>query len=245
MLQGTPPRFDHGVRERQFREGEHPAQDACADELVDLGVHVPNARVRQHDRSGLGGRRPLTASSRTATLLTGENVSATRHAAPFSGTPRPAGRDGRDEYLRSTVSSAQRRAYGPAWQPTIGTPVRCSGSHAAASNIQSGASSDRQFRWSARPHRHTVCSHLVSTSYTMTERPNHGCHGYRTSRDSVLWVLRCRLVQDHRPQRALTLTPTPPEPTRPPSAPAPEWREARIQRPDRLGGVVREYVLAA
>jgi putative transposase len=47
----------------------------------------------------------------------------------------------------------------------------------------------------------------------------------------------------HRPHRALALTP--PEPTRPPRAPAREWREARVQRRDRLGGVVHEYVLAA
>jgi transposase InsO family protein len=46
----------------------------------------------------------------------------------------------------------------------------------------------------------------------------------------------------HRPHRALALTP--PRPTRPP-APATEWGEARVQRRDRLGGVVHEYVLAA
>jgi transposase InsO family protein len=45
----------------------------------------------------------------------------------------------------------------------------------------------------------------------------------------------------HRPHRALTLTP--PSPTRPLSAPA--WGEARVQRRDRLGGVIHEYVLAA
>jgi len=45
----------------------------------------------------------------------------------------------------------------------------------------------------------------------------------------------------HRPHRALALTP--PRPTRPPTALA--WAEARVQRRDRLGGVVHEYVLAA
>src|SRR5215467_13274896 len=45
------------------------------------------------------------------------------------------------------------------------------------------------------PHRETGWPPLVTVSYTVTRRPNHGCHGYRTSRDSVLWVLRCRLVQ--------------------------------------------------
>jgi putative transposase len=47
----------------------------------------------------------------------------------------------------------------------------------------------------------------------------------------------------HRPHRALALTP--PRPTGPPVAPVKEWGEARVQRRDRLGGVVHEYVLAA
>jgi transposase InsO family protein len=47
----------------------------------------------------------------------------------------------------------------------------------------------------------------------------------------------------HRPPRALALTP--PRPARPPMVPATEWGEARVQRRDRLGGVVHEYVLAA
>jgi putative transposase len=47
----------------------------------------------------------------------------------------------------------------------------------------------------------------------------------------------------HRPHRALALTP--PRPTRQPVAPATECSEARVQRRDRFGGVVHEYVLAA
>ena len=47
----------------------------------------------------------------------------------------------------------------------------------------------------------------------------------------------------HRPHRALALTP--PRPTRRPAAPKTECDEARVQRRDRLGGVVHEYVLAA
>jgi putative transposase len=47
----------------------------------------------------------------------------------------------------------------------------------------------------------------------------------------------------HRPHRAQALNP--PHPTRPPFAPATEWSEARVQRRDRLGGVVHEYVRAA
>ena len=47
----------------------------------------------------------------------------------------------------------------------------------------------------------------------------------------------------HRPHRALTLNP--PHPTRRPVPPATAWGEARVQRRDRLDGVVHEYVLAA
>ena len=47
----------------------------------------------------------------------------------------------------------------------------------------------------------------------------------------------------HRPHRALGLTP--PHSIRPPFASATERGKARVQRRDRLGGVVHEYVLAA
>jgi hypothetical protein len=47
----APRRYDHGVRERQFGEGQDPAQYARDDQFVDLGVHVLDARVRQDDRS--------------------------------------------------------------------------------------------------------------------------------------------------------------------------------------------------
>jgi putative transposase len=47
----------------------------------------------------------------------------------------------------------------------------------------------------------------------------------------------------HRPHRALALTP--PQPTRPAFASATASGEARIQRRDRLGGVIPEYARAA
>jgi hypothetical protein len=47
----------------------------------------------------------------------------------------------------------------------------------------------------------------------------------------------------HRPHRGLALTP--PWPTRLPATPVTAWGDARVQRRDRLGGVVHEYVLAA
>jgi hypothetical protein len=51
------------------------------------------------------------------------------------------------------------------------------------------------------------------------------------------------LYNVHRPHRALALNP--PHRTRPSFAVGPECDEARVQRRDRLGGVVREYVRAA
>jgi hypothetical protein len=80
MFQGTPPGFDHRVRELQLREGQETAEDARVDQFVDLGVHVFDARVRQHEGALVERVAPRLASSSTATLLTGANVSATRHA---------------------------------------------------------------------------------------------------------------------------------------------------------------------
>lgn len=47
----------------------------------------------------------------------------------------------------------------------------------------------------------------------------------------------------HRPHRALGLKP--PQPTRSPVAPTTMLDEIRVERRDRLGGLVHEYVLAA
>jgi len=80
MFQGTPPGFDHRVRELQLREGQETAEDARVDQFVDLGVHVFNACVCQHEGALVERVAPRLASSSTATLLTGANVSATRHA---------------------------------------------------------------------------------------------------------------------------------------------------------------------
>jgi hypothetical protein len=66
MREGAPPRFDHGVGELQFREGQTAAQHARGDQVVDVGIHVLDARVRQQDRRRFVG--------------TGAHVSATRHA---------------------------------------------------------------------------------------------------------------------------------------------------------------------
>ena len=47
----------------------------------------------------------------------------------------------------------------------------------------------------------------------------------------------------HRPHRALALIP--PQPSDPAVVSGSGWDEARVQRRDRLGGVIREYILAA
>jgi putative transposase len=47
----------------------------------------------------------------------------------------------------------------------------------------------------------------------------------------------------HRPHRALALDP--PHPVRLAFAPTTQWSEPRVQRRERLGGLVHEYVLAA
>jgi hypothetical protein len=53
MFQRAPPRVDHGVRELQFRQGQHPAPHARGDECVDLAFHVLDAAVWQDDWSGV------------------------------------------------------------------------------------------------------------------------------------------------------------------------------------------------
>jgi putative transposase len=59
------------------------------------------------------------------------------------------------------------------------------------------------------------------------------------------WILSvfAEHYDGHRPHRALALTP--PHPTRSAFVPMMESSEARVQRRDRLGGVIHEYVLAA
>jgi hypothetical protein len=49
------------------------------------------------------------------------------------------------------------------------------------------------------------------------------------------------MATEHTEPMALT----PPSPTRPAVPPPSKWDEGRIQRRNRLGGVVHEYVLAA
>ena len=69
MFERPPPRLDHGVREPQFRKGQHTAQNTGDDQFVDLGVHVLNPGIRQYDRGVTVGvsaaLRQAAAASRT------------------------------------------------------------------------------------------------------------------------------------------------------------------------------------
>src|SRR5215468_3598345 len=80
MFQGAPPRFDHGVRALQFREGQDETQHSRADQVVDLGIHALDACVRQYKQRALEGVAPRMAFTSTTTLYTDAKVSATCHA---------------------------------------------------------------------------------------------------------------------------------------------------------------------
>jgi putative transposase len=98
-------------------------------------------------------------------------------------------------------------------------------------------------------------SHIIRTPFLAPQANGVAERFVRTVRSECLdWLLipnqpHLQRVLDvfvahyngHRPHRALALTP--PHPARPP--PAPTTGKARVQRRDRLGGVIREYVLAA
>jgi hypothetical protein len=65
----------------KFRESQNPAPYSRRNQVVHLGVHVLDAHVGQHDpESSLKGVALRLASTSTATLFTGANVSATGHA---------------------------------------------------------------------------------------------------------------------------------------------------------------------
>ena len=81
---------------------------------------------------------------------------------------------------------------------TLGLSARYIRRQAAASHIHWGISSERVANPGAAcsvTQRKTARLSLMSVSTIHTERLCHGCHGYRTSRASVLWVFGCRLVQ--------------------------------------------------
>ena len=96
------------------------------------------------------------------------------------------------------TADSKRLNSSKAWAFTLGVSSTRTRRQAAASNIHCGTSSERV----AKPcvacsvtQRKTARLSLVSSSTIHTERACQGCHGYRTSRASVLWVFGCRLVQ--------------------------------------------------
>jgi hypothetical protein len=77
---------------------------------------------------------------------------------------------------------------------------------AARSNIQPGTSMHRALRSGVEPHRNIRSPPLTITSCTKTRSPNHGCQGYRSSKQSVTWALRRRVLQ-HGPAPLLARLP--------------------------------------
>jgi len=55
VLERSPPRFDHGVRELQFRQRQDAAQDSRCDQLVDLAIDVLDTAIPQRT-----GMQPIT-----------------------------------------------------------------------------------------------------------------------------------------------------------------------------------------
>ena len=94
--------------------------------------------------------------------------------------------------------SSTRRAPSAA-TPTNGRAQTCIGAQTERSNIQAGSSSHRPEASSSQLQRKTSPAVFSITSWMCTSRPNHGCHAYRTSRSSVLWAFRRRVVQSPPP----------------------------------------------
>jgi hypothetical protein len=70
-----------------------------------------------------------------------------------------------------------------------------SSAQAARSNIQAGISSHRVASEPLSVQRKTTSSGLATAWWTKTDRPNHGCHRYKSSRKPVPWVLSSWVVQ--------------------------------------------------
>src|SRR5439155_19856626 len=80
MFQGAPPRFDHGVRELQFGEGQDPAQQSRVTRSSTWAFTFSTPASANTTGVVSEGVVPRLASSSTATVFTGANISATRHA---------------------------------------------------------------------------------------------------------------------------------------------------------------------
>jgi hypothetical protein len=127
------------------------------------------------------------------------------------GDPRPDGCWSHQHLLGHDRPGAERRADRPdpravgvtarpcrsrsASQLTKGIDPRRIPWQPAASNIHCGTSTDRGAWPSSSLHWNTAQPPRTTTRSIPTARPYHGCHGYRTSRDSIRWVSDFRLVQ--------------------------------------------------
>ena len=81
MFQGAPPRFDHRVRELQLGKGQQAAQDARVWINSSTWAFTFSTPASASTTGAVSeGAAARLASSSTVTLLTGANVSATRHA---------------------------------------------------------------------------------------------------------------------------------------------------------------------
>lgn len=71
--------------------------------------------------------------------------------------------------------------------PGVTATRACSGKP-DRSNIQAGISSQRSDADPLSVHRNATPSDFASVSWTATPIPNHGCQGYRSSRNAVPWA---------------------------------------------------------
>jgi hypothetical protein len=142
---------------------------------------------------------------------------------------------------------ASRLAAMPSLEQAVAADDRCASqvqlTNATGSNIHIGISRDRRFRSSSRLHQHTACPHLVSTSYTRPSDQPMGAtdRGLLETQYYGCWVVDCPTGTGPTERWASR----PPCPTRPAVESATTSGEARVQRRDRLGGVLHEYFLAA
>lgn len=80
MLQGSPPRFDHRVREADVGLSQRSFEQAGVNQLVDLPVDVLAAAIaKTSGLSSLDARDPI-ASSSPVTVLAVSNLADTCHA---------------------------------------------------------------------------------------------------------------------------------------------------------------------
>ena len=155
-----------------------------------------------------------------------EQVDLLRHAAacrpllalawhgslPDSGRQRDVIRPNRRHPMLQSVCSAR-----PAKAPQVlssadksvwASAARRTLAQADRSNIHAGISSQRLASEPFRSQRKTTPSGLSIASWMPIRRPDHGCHGYSSSRNSVPWVFSSLVVQhDQASQRDRQFSP--------------------------------------